>query len=44
MGGTVEEGRHRWVHYYRIVLYFRSFVPVAFGPGTIGGFCPGSNG
>jgi len=32
------------MHYYRICLCSRSFVPVAFGPGTIGGFCPGSKG
>ena len=32
------------VHYYRICLCSRSFVPVAFGPGTIGDFCPKSNG
>ena len=31
-------------HYYRTGLYSRLFVPAAFGPGTIGGFCPGSNG
>ena len=31
-------------HYYRIGLYSRPFVPAGFGPGTIGGFCPGSNG
>ena len=31
-------------HYYRIGLCFRPFVPAAFGPGTIGGFCLGSNG
>ena len=31
-------------HYYRIALCSKSFVPAAFGPGTIGGFCPGSNG
>ena len=31
-------------HYYRTGLCFRPFVPAAFGPGTIGGFCPGSNG
>ena len=30
------------VHYYRISLCFRSFVPVTFGPGTKSGFCPGS--
>src|SRR6185503_21136472 len=32
------------VHYYRTGLCSRPFVPVAFGPGTIGGFCPGSKG
>ncbi|KAG2638661.1 hypothetical protein PVAP13_2NG651000 [Panicum virgatum] len=31
-------------HYYRIGLRSRPFVPAAFGPGTIGCFCPGSNG
>ena len=31
-------------HYYRIGLCFMPFVPVIFGPGTKGGFCPGSNG
>ena len=31
-------------HYYRICFCSRPFVPVTFGPGTIGGFCPGSNG
>jgi len=33
-----------WVHYYRIGLCSRSFIPVTFGPGTKGGFCPGSKG
>ena len=33
-----------YVHYYRIGLCSRSFIPVTFGPGTKGGFCPGSNG
>ena len=32
------------VHYYRIGLCSRPFVPTAFGPGTKDGFCPGSNG
>ena len=32
------------IHYYRTDLCSRSFVPVAFGPGIKGGFCPGSNG
>ena len=32
------------VHYYRTGLCSRTFVPVGFGPGTIGGICPGSNG
>ena len=31
-------------HYYRIGLCSRPFVPAAFGSGTIGGFCPESNG
>jgi len=31
-------------HYYKTGLCSRPFVPAAFGPGTIGGFCPGSNG
>ena len=31
-------------HYYRIGICSRSFVPVTFGPGTKGGFCPGSKG
>ena len=31
-------------HYYRIGLCSRSFIPVTFGPGTKGGFCPGSKG
>jgi hypothetical protein len=31
-------------HYYRTDLCSRPFVPVAFGPGTKGGFCPGSDG
>ena len=29
-------------HYYKIGLCSRSFVPVTFGPGTKGDFCPGS--
>ena len=33
-----------YIHYYRIGLCSRTFVPVTFGPGTKGGFCPGSNG
>jgi len=41
-GKCSEEGRKR--HYYRIGLCSRSFVPADFGPGTIGGFCPESNG
>ena len=32
------------IHYYRIGLCSKPFVPAAFGTGTIGGFCPGSNG
>ena len=28
-------------HYYIIGLRSRPFVPAAFGPGTISGFCPG---
>src|SRR6185437_12818121 len=31
-------------HYYKTGLCSWPFVPAAFGPGTIGGFCPGSNG
>ena len=31
-------------HYYKIGLSSMPFVPVTFGPGTKGGFCPGSNG
>ena len=31
-------------HYYKTGLCSRPFVPAAFGPGTIGVFCPGSNG
>ena len=31
-------------HYYKTGLCSRPFVPAAFGPGTIGGFSPGSNG
>ena len=31
-------------HYYRTGLCSRPFVPAVFGPGTIGDFCPGSNG
>ena len=31
-------------HYYKINLSSRPFVPITFGPGTKGGFCPGSNG
>jgi len=31
-------------HYYRTGICSRPFVPAAFGPGTIGAFCPGSNG
>ena len=31
-------------HYYRIGLSSRPFVPVTFGPGIKGGFCPGSKG
>ena len=34
----------RSIHYYRTGLCSRTFVPAAFGPGTIGGFCPGPNG
>ena len=30
-------------HYYRTSLCSRPSVPTVFGPGTIGGFCPGSN-
>ena len=33
-----------YVHYYETGLCSWSFVPVAFGSGTIGGFCSGSNG
>jgi len=36
--------KQRSRHYYKTGLCSRSFVPAAFGPGTIGGFCPGSNG
>jgi len=32
------------LHYYRIGLCSRSFIPVTFGPGTKCGFCPGSKG
>ena len=32
------------MHYYRIVLCSRLFVPVVFEPGIIGGFYSGSNG
>ena len=32
------------IHYYKIGLSSMPFVPVTFGPGTKGGFCPGSNG
>ena len=31
----------RRAHYYRTDLCSRPFIPAAFGPGTIGGFCPG---
>ena len=31
-------------HNYRTDLCSRLFVPAVFGPGTIDGFCPGSNG
>ena len=31
-------------HYYRTGLCSKPFVPAVFGPGTIGGFCPRSNG
>ena len=31
-------------HYCKIGLCSKSFVSAAFGPETIGGFCPGSNG
>ena len=31
-------------HYYKTGICSRPFVPTAFGPGTIGGFCPRSNG
>ena len=31
-------------NYYKTGLCSWPFVPAAFGPGTIGGFCPGSNG
>jgi len=31
-------------HYYKTGLCSWPFVPAAFGAGTIGGFCPGSNG
>ena len=34
---------NRWLHYYKTGLCSRPFVPAVFGPGTIGGFCPGSN-
>ena len=34
----------RMHRYYRTGLCYRPFVPAAFGPGTIGGFCPESNG
>ena len=33
-----------YLHYYKTGLCSRPFVPAAFGPGTIGDFCPGSNG
>ena len=32
------------IHYYITGLCSGPFVPVVFGPGTIGGFCPRSNG
>ena len=32
------------IHYYRTGFCSGPFVPVVFGPGTIGGFCPRSNG
>ena len=35
---------HKTQHYYRTDFCSRLFVPVAFGPGKIGGFYPGSNG
>jgi len=41
--GRVE--RVLWkIHYYKTGICSKPFVPAAFGPGTIGGFCPGSNG
>ena len=39
-----EPRRQRSTHCYRIALCSRSFIPVTFGPGTKGGFCPGSKG
>ena len=33
-----------YYHYYIIDFCSRLFVLVVFGPGIIGGFCPGSNG
>ena len=42
--GSGTKGKLGDLHYYRIGLCSRSFIPVTFGPGTKGGFCPGSIG
>ena len=41
---STRNGCQSLIHYYITGLCSRPFVPAAFGPGTIGGFCPGSNG
>jgi len=41
---VLQAGVAGYVHYYKTGLCSWPFVPAAFGPGTIVGFCPGSNG